>query len=99
MEAPAAHLPEHTFAPHLPLQMRSACSTSLSRTNTCTRIPPKATLATLAVAHAVGDCSSGPRVASSLIFGRSRSCEFLKMSLRTANLLLDKLGLNICRFL
>ena len=40
MEAPAAHLPEHTFAPHLPLQMRSACSTSLSRTNTCARVAP-----------------------------------------------------------
>jgi hypothetical protein len=39
------------------------------------------------------------QAASSLIFGRSRSCEFLKMSLRTANLLLDKLRLKICRFL
>ena len=34
-----------------------------------------------------------------LVFRRSRPSEFLNMSLRTAHLLLDKLRLNICRFL
>ena len=53
----------------------------------------------LAIAHAVGDGSRCPPGASSLVFRPSRSCELPNMSLRAAKLALDKLRLNICRFL
>ena len=53
----------------------------------------------LAVAHAVADCLHGPRVASSLVFRLSRSCEFAYLLLRTADLALDKIRLKVCRFL